>query len=805
MQKSWAVTIRDLRVEDVVARPPGSSRVWEALQQGTGEIKCRASTLVCVEHLSGTLNGALSEESLGRGLVFPGLQNVEAASHSGIRLQIRKLGREPDALSLLVRERLEREHAGAKFSVWSARQYEFEETGPVQAALTRLVELGLQSGLFHPSFEQARVLVADEPIEWPLPGAKVGDLKEAYQKAYLEGYWSALHRNYRIQERRPRSEPDLKTLRNPLVEEFQTAKPGVDAPKASSVHGAPLHFVVGLPDPANAGASAALLREEIARFAALQDRGVGAVHLRAEPTPLMTIAPLPRLPLNQRALSTAATEGAKLFMLGPWDEGNPVLERRVEVFAREIGSDLLAQGELVDGEQDLVLYFMRILAREPGWSVRSEDAIELVARNSRKALGRRAWFFWGQLDPKVFLARAAARGIPALWLGERRDTGRCEFLKAGANSSTDSFKISLLKSEPQDLVEVAWEYPEVKSPTYGYDKASVFPDQYLLKVTARSAPQKEWALQAPAFASAERFRSVITRRSEADAVSYLRWTDGQQVWAESVGTKSGWMDVDPKSAGAAAADAAIRGLLAAGAQPHGGAASVWTTQPLESRNEKIEDHARAWGAYILSLEGAFAYLKQFNHSLESIEGAGPSFARGSQEILVKLRGAVPTKVGALVPGFRMVGEVLYAIGPRPAFMDAGSRVLPHVRVVSNHVAKLVPAVQAEIYQLIHELIMQGKVTCIRPIGEGGIMAALGEMALWGGIGAQIRPNLPVIELFSASPGRFVLGILPSEAKNVESRVKSELLTPLGTTGGEKILGLTLSRLFEERGAPEASE
>jgi phosphoribosylformylglycinamidine (FGAM) synthase-like enzyme len=72
--------------------------------------------------------------------------------------------------------------------------------------------------------------------------------------------------------------------------------------------------------------------------------------------------------------------------------------------------------------------------------------------------------------------------------------------------------------------------------------------------------------------------------------------------------------------------------------------------------------------------------------------------------------------------------------------------------------------------------------------------SMAEMSIWGGIGIQLRPSLNAIELFSAAPGRLIVGVLPQEAKAFEARLKTEMCMPLGTTGGEKVLGMPLSEL-----------
>ncbi|MBS1983851.1 MAG: hypothetical protein JST16_06740 [Bdellovibrionales bacterium] len=808
MGQELFVQIAEAATATQLSPPPGDPRLWDALRQkNLSEVKCRATRGIYIRALGRAPLPAAGLLQFWLG--FPGLQKitVENQKVTQLALQVRSLGYSADPLETVLREKLCDENLGLEYEIWTVQQFNFEHSEALASALRTLVSLGVKSSVFHPSFEEARVVVPGDAFEWPLNLPKVEKLQEAYQDAYLKGFWSALHRNYRVEEVRPRAEAENRSLQDPL-------NSGLERPASKESRrnfeeiSAPLTLVAGLPNHEDARSSAGALRREVERTAALLDRSVGAVHLREHNVPLMSIETFSPLPVNRKSVPPAPAPDSRLYMVGPWDARNALVERRVESWVREPGREDVLGGELVGGEQDLILYFTRIASREAGWSMRESDAQDLILRNARKSLQQRAWFFWSKTPANVLIEAARARGVPFLSLGVPTQSGSCEFTKLNGDS-VDVIKFALLKSAPNDIVEARWAYPEIKSPTYGFDKAAVFPDRFLLHVTAKSSREREWSKNFPMLVSGARLRSAAFRRKEANALPYFRWTEGRYLWGESVGTKEGWSDMDPRAAGAAAVDSALRGLISLGAKPGGGLASLWLSQPIvEDKPDRIDENSRAWGAYILALEGALAYLKSFDFDLSFLDGGGTAFLRMRQEVVAKLRAPIPPKTNFVVPGFRMVGEVLYAIGPRPAFVDAGSRILPHVRVVSNHTMRLNPTTQLEVYNLVHDLMLRGKVTCIRPVSEGGIVQALGEMALWGGLGAQIRPNLPVIELFSAAPGRFIVGILPSEAKSVETSVKSEWLTPLGLTGGEKILGLPLNEFIDRQGQdpePEGEE
>jgi hypothetical protein len=52
-------------------------------------------------------------------------------------------------------------------------------------------------------------------------------------------------------------------------------------------------------------------------------------------------------------------------------------------------------------------------------------------------------------------------------------------------------------------------------------------------------------------------------------------------------------------------------------------------------------------------------------------------------------------------------------------------------------------------------------------------------------------------LFSASPGRIVVGVLPQNAKYFESQFKVEDVLPVANVKGDKIWGLPLNEIQEK--------
>ena len=257
--------------------------------------------------------------------------------------------------------------------------------------------------------------------------------------------------------------------------------------------------------------------------------------------------------------------------------------------------------------------------------------------------------------------------------------------------------------------------------------------------------------------------------------------------------------VDPKAASVWAIEHCYRELVARGVNPDSPvhlAFSVNRPQEVQASEKNIKNHA----AFTLAVEGMLEAVSHTGMRLVScnLEQSSNPIRDYECEPLIHLRSEIESIDSPIMPGFRMGGEILYALGPRPVFMDAGSRVLPFVRVASNHVSKILWDQQLDLYRMLYKALENGMVVDVRPIGHGGVAETLLDMALWSGIGIQLKPGLSTMELFSGAPGRFLVGVLPQEEKNFEALVKNEWLIPVGKTAGEKLFGLNLEDYREAK-------
>jgi hypothetical protein len=700
-----------------------------------------------------------------------------------------------------------------------SRRYEFlingdivseEKRESLEDSLRKVLTLGAKSGVYHPAVEETRLLGPGAVPPWPRVGGHIdsaAQLKDAIVEAVVSTRVSAMRRTYSVSEVKPREKSNAVTeIRNPLATVMRSDMSFDDSLNRGGFAPSPLNFIVSLPKNPDRLSSVERFRSRCELVAALMDRPLGYVAFREESLHTMTFESLSPLPLNHRSLETSPSAEQSLFMLGPWDARNAVMERRLEWITRAHNIEGRYRGEIIDGEQDWISTLVYGPSGPQSWLFEESGVTALVQANLDRTRFHRVWFFWAAdtaLSPVYQMA--AELKVPLHRIGRTRDNSKILVAPGPKRWAVDvalsniSFN-AIDRDRPRD---VTWTYPDFKSPTYGFERVAQHPYEYLEKILKITPDRMEWVRESRLCASGDRFRSVLSRNSSCMPLAAYRWTDGKDLFVEAMGLKEGWMDVDPRAAGIASFDAALRGLVAMGAEPSGGVGYLWVAQPEDSEN--VTENSSKWAAYVLALEGACAWAKAFDFKLHYINGGGVGFPGSRNEVFVDLRSRIQAASQVMVPGFRMEGEILYVVGPRPAFMDAGSKILEHVnRIFSNHTSKLNPDLQLRLYKELHRLAQQGVVTSLRAVGEGGVAEALGEMALWSGKGAQIRPNIPIIELFSGAPGRLVVGVLPQEAKRFEALIPAEQLTPIGLVGGEKILGLPVAKLFESRQAESKS-
>ena len=113
--------------------------------------------------------------------------------------------------------------------------------------------------------------------------------------------------------------------------------------------------------------------------------------------------------------------------------------------------------------------------------------------------------------------------------------------------------------------------------------------------------------------------------------------------------------------------------------------------------------------------------------------------------------------------------------------------------------------------LVRSLIREGKVEAVHDVSDGGLLVAIAEMALAGGIGVQLFPyegKLPAhAAWFGEDQGRYVVEASPELAEEIIERARLLALPArvVGRVGGQGITlrGETELPLAELRGTHES--
>ncbi len=793
---------------------PGDMRLWGVLEKKNPQLKnviaaCRMQRCAQVAVRKEKSHELKALDWKGA-FCFSGLHqvNLENAPSKGFVLLIRHKDVEKSSLETLLGEWLG-SHKINEANYWVGRAYVFSESiEGLEMSLTGILGLGAKSQIFDPATEEWKIVNAGQSYLWPrskVSRVEIKDIVASMNMRLLElteslgiSNQKIAHPLYRarvIEERSAREIPTRNLISNPLKDLLQVHASSRRTSNEQLLNSGHLSGLVSFGHDLN--------HQNLSSVASLADRAVGQLfndpvlksHSHME---LFTHLPFHRA---QASINTGF-----LYALGPWNLSNLVQRRRFEDVLQKLDDTLYNQTCFLDGHDDWFTYFVEeIIAKADGWSM-TADSLEWLHHHNAKRDAQDCLCLVNIPDLPDELV-----GLFQKWNLNIKKLGSVS--KDGCFTVVDAKGLSVQKIEipkkkeavfefeedpvPQPVPPtITWAYPDQKAPVYGFDKASMYPDQYVLKSVAETSneTQSRKLMWLAGFHSSQ--KAALMRSSHTTATMDYIWDDGKRIWCRSIAEMNAWADIDPEAAGFAAVDLAYRRVICRGASLARCYVNISIQYPsLQQGSDNNSQEA----AYLLMLNGISKALTDYQINFYGIHHIQmPGHEQGPLRCYVQIHGERDAACSQLAPGFRMDGEVLYCVGPKPAFVDAGSTLLQYTRVVSNHTTRLNGPLMAGIYNEVHQLMKQGQITSIRAVGAGGVAETLAKMALWGKVGAQIRPTIPVIELYSGAPGRFVIGVVPQATKQVEAKIKNEYLIPLGTVGGDKILSLQLKYLYEAR-------
>jgi phosphoribosylformylglycinamidine synthase len=245
-------------------------------------------------------------------------------------------------------------------------------------------------------------------------------------------------------------------------------------------------------------------------------------------------------------------------------------------------------------------------------------------------------------------------------------------------------------------------------------------------------------------------------------------------------------DLDPYAMAASAIDEAVRNVVAVGADPS-------RIALLDNFCWGNTDRPEVLGSLVRAAEAcrdvALAYNMPFISGKDSLNN---EFHAGSRNIvipptlLISALGRVPDVRRCVTMDLKEPSNLLFLVGATKAEMGGS-----HYHLVRALEGGVVPRPDLELaprlFRKLHDAIASGLIRSCHDVSEGGLAAAVAEMAFAGGIGADVTRLSDVtlpndVLLFSESTTRFVIEVQPGKAAALQTCLGDDIpLTQVGQT------------------------
>jgi len=256
-------------------------------------------------------------------------------------------------------------------------------------------------------------------------------------------------------------------------------------------------------------------------------------------------------------------------------------------------------------------------------------------------------------------------------------------------------------------------------------------------------------------------------------------------------------DLDPYHMAASAIDEAIRNCVAVGADPKRIAILdnfCWGHTDRPSTLGALVRAALACKEMSIGFQAPFISGKDSLHNEFSYtdgDGSRQTISIPST-LLISAMGQVDDVATCVTMDLKSPGNLLYQIGTTKDELG-GSHWSLVAGATGGNVPQVDIAAAKAIFEAVHSAIESGLIRSCHDISEGGLAAAIAEMAFAGGFGVEvdvssIEADSDLIRLFSESNSRFVVEVTPDNQAKFESAFKDVSVAHLGkTTAGDSVL------------------
>jgi phosphoribosylformylglycinamidine synthase len=393
-------------------------------------------------------------------------------------------------------------------------------------------------------------------------------------------------------------------------------------------------------------------------------------------------------------------------------------------------------------------------------------------------------------------ALCAREGVEATDLGRFVDSGRLT-LRFEGNVVADLAMDFLHDGRPAVVREATFEMPEeitVELPPDGEDKT----DQLWAILEWWDVASKEWIVRQ--YDHEVQGRTVIKPLvgveddGPGDAAVVLPVRDSTMGLAVACGIcpRYGW--IDPYAMALCAVDEAIRNAVAVGADPS-------RIALLDNFCWGTPEDPEVLGSLVLAARGchdaAIAYRAPFISGKDSLYN---SFTRDGEVIsipgtlLISAIGRVPDVRRCVTMDLKEPGNLLFLAGLTKTELGGSTWLVTFEMELAGRAPKVDLEQGPRLARAVFEAISAGLVRACHDLSDGGLAAALAEMAIAGGLGleadlaavprADDAANDGVL-LFSESPSRYLLEVRPEAADALARLFDGLPIARIGAvTGGD---------------------
>jgi phosphoribosylformylglycinamidine synthase len=372
-------------------------------------------------------------------------------------------------------------------------------------------------------------------------------------------------------------------------------------------------------------------------------------------------------------------------------------------------------------------------------------------------------------------ALCAGEDVEATVIGRFEPTGRLQLFFDGQRVADLDMKF-LHDGRPPVVRQATWTEPVNDSPRSSLSVTSSttpgFTDDLLKILGAPNVCSKEWIIRQ--YDHEVQGGSVIKPlvgvddNGPSDAAVVAPVLGSDIGLAIGVGLNPHYGDLDPYAMAATAIDEAVRNVVAVGADPS-------RIALLDNFCWGNTDRPETFGSLVRAAEAcrdvALAYMMPFISGKDSLNNEYHSGERHiviPPTLLISALGRVPDVRRSVSMDLKEAGNVLLLIGVTRDELGGS-----HWNLVRGQSGGAVPSVDLtmapQIFQGVHTAIQRGLIRSCHDLSEGGLAVAIAEMALAGGIGAdldKLRSLSTVLPdhvlLFSESPTRFLVEVRPTD-------------------------------------------